>query len=312
MLILFRHLLLFWILQELHNNHAYSYLPLSIHEEVSSKLTYEIKSEEYSDEEVGKIIWQSPQYAENYKIKGNSVLEIKISKGKEQVIIPKVAGMNYEDATKALNESKLVIERVEEKSTKIEEGIVIRQEPAEGNQVNAGEIVKVYISIGNGLEKISIPYVSGKTAEEAKKELEKSKLKVQIEYKEDKSKQEGIVLAQNPEVGAVLEEGSTVVLTVNRIEQIKSGTVKINLKKLSPSTAGGLDADGNEVEPEKVKVQIKVDGDLVYDQSHKGNEENISTTIQGKGTVEVKVYLNGTLKQTKNLNLNSENPTVEF
>ena len=272
-----------------------------------TKLTYEIKSEEYSDEEVGKIIWQSPQYSENYKIKGNSVLEIKISKGKEIVTVPKVAGMTYEDATRTLNESKLVIERVEEKSTKIEEGIVIRQEPDEGNQLTAGEVVKVFISIGNGLEKISVPYVTGKTEADATKELKNNKLKVQIEYKEDKSKQEGIVLSQSAEVGTVLEEGSTVVLTVNRIEQIKSGTVKVNVKALTGYKE--LDADGNEVKPKNVKIRVTVNEDEVYNKEVSEKVENEIVTVQGIGTVLVKVYVGTTLACQTQMNLNSENPS---
>ena len=43
----------------------------------------------------------------------------------------------------------------EKTNDKIQEGIVIRQEPAENTQTFAGETVKIYVSIGKKNEKIS-------------------------------------------------------------------------------------------------------------------------------------------------------------
>ena len=51
-------------------------------------------------------------------------------------------------------------------------------------------------------------------------------------YEEDTSKDDGTVLRQSIDVGTTVDDGTEVTLTVNRIEEIKNGTVNINLKSL--------------------------------------------------------------------------------
>ena len=275
----------------------------------NSKLTYEIAKEEYSKDVVaGLVISQDPEYKENYRIKESTVIKLTISKGKEVTIVPKVAGMTYEEAQRALTGAKLNVEKVEEKSDKIQEGIVIKQEPAENTEIYAGETVKIYVSIGTGLEKISVPYVIGKTEEVAKKELTDSKLKVEIAYEEDKTRNEGIVLKQSLEVGEVVEEGSTIVLTINKIAEIKRGTVNINVKKLT-GYVEEKDEEGNVInEPKDVGVKVTVGADTIYSENKPENTENISLIVEGIGTVNVKVYIDGILKTQTNMNLNVQSP----
>jgi len=274
----------------------------------TSKLTYEITKQEYSkDVAAGTVISQEPEYRENYKIKENSLIQLTISKGKELTTVPKVAGMTYDEAYRALTSSKLKIERIEEKSAKIQEGIVIRQEPVENTETFAGETVKVYVSIGTGLEKISVPYVIGKTQEAATQEMTDNKLKVEIAYEEDKTRNEGIVLKQSLEVGEVVEEGSTIVLTINKIAEIKRGTVNINVKSLT-GYVDQIDEEGNVIEPEEVQVRVTVGQDTIFNEKRPQNTENISLNVEGIGTVNVKVYINEILKTQTNMNLNVESP----
>ena len=128
-----------------------------------SKFEYEIVGEEFSssDEDIGKVISQEPQFKKNYTIKENTKFELKISKGVEKVKVPKVSGMKYEDAVRELEKYKLKAEKLDEKSNTVEEGVVTTQETAEGTEVSIGSTVILHVSIGNGLAKISVPYVIG-------------------------------------------------------------------------------------------------------------------------------------------------------
>ena len=277
-----------------------------------SKFTYEITAEEYNSEyEAGKVISQDPAYRNNYTIKENSKLSLVISKGTEMTIVPKVAGMEYEAAVTELNNAKLKPEKIEEISEKVQEGYVIKQDPAENTEAKAGDTVKVYVSIGNGKEQVPVTNVVGKTEADAKKELEDAKLKVEIVYDEDTTKTDGTVLKQSIGVGEVVEEGTTITLTVNKIAQIKKGTVNINLKSLlnysKPSSTT------NEiVEVEKAKVEILVGDDVVYRENHTKDTTKITATIEGKGTVTVKVKVDDVVKGTKTIDLNSSNPVLNF
>ena len=276
-----------------------------------TKFTYEIEAEEYNSEvEAGKVSAQNPAYRKNFTIKENSKISLTISKGTELTTVPKVAGMEYSEAEKEITAKKLKIEKIEEKSDKIKEGYVTRQEPAENTELQAGETVKVYVSIGNGLEQVPVTFVVGKTEADARKELEDKKLKVEVKYDEDTSKTNGIVLKQSKDVGEVVEEGTTIVLTVNKISEVKKGTVNVNLKSILNYTKPT--AVNEEVTVQKVAVKITVNGDTVYNEKQAKDTTKISTEVQGKGTVEVKIYVDDILKGTKNLDLNSSSPVITF
>lgn len=273
-----------------------------------TKFTYEIKSEEYNSEvEQGKVISQEPPYRNNYTIKENTKFLIVISKGTETTKVPKIVGMEYEDAVEELNNAKLKVEKIEETSKKVEEGYVIKQDPTETTELNAGDTVKVYVSIGTGIEQVPVPSVIGKTQENAKSELTAAKLKVEVVYEEDTTKADGTVLKQSIEVGKVVDADTTITITVNKISELKSGTVNIRLKSLT-NYKEEKDEDGNIIAPENVQVRVLVNEDEVYNRKHPENTDRITMTIQGYGTADVKVYIGTTLAKRTQINLNEKNP----
>ena len=257
-----------------------------------TKLTYEIASEEYNSEvEAGRVISQDPAYKNNFTIKENTVISLVVSKGVEVVTVPKVAGDTYEDAEKKLTDAKLKVERVEETSQKIEEGIVIRQEPAENTSLNAGDTVKVYVSIGTGIKQVSVPSLVNKTEEVASKELTDAGLKVEVVYEEDTTKTNGVVLKQSVDVGKVVDEGTTVVITVNQIVETKSANIYVNVKSLT----GGYTENANvELSDEDKKVTLRVEaaGDIIYNKEVDKNSTKINAgEATGKGIITVKVFI---------------------
>ncbi len=253
------------------------------------KIKLEFEEEYSSDVEEGKIISQNPEYKENYKIKEKSTVSLKISKGTELVKVPKVTGMEKEEAIKTLEDLGLKVEIKEETSKKVEEGYVINQDIAENKEINAGDTVTITVSTGTGITQVSVPSVTGKTENEARTALESAKLKVTANYEEDSSKTEGIVLKQNVESGKKVDEGTTVTITVNKAES-KSGTVTVNVKSIT----GGYDSSDTDLTDtdKKAKIDIKVDGTSVYTQSNVDkNSTAISTSFSGKGKVQIVVNI---------------------
>ena len=123
------------------------------------------------------------------------------------------------------------------------------------------------------------------------------------------SKDDGTVLKQSIDVGETVDEGTEVTLTVNKIAEIKEGTLNINLKSL---TGGQIDKDeaGNEINP-SVKLKVTVNEDTVVDEYVRKDNENYSITVSGKGTVTIKVFIDGVKKGSdRTLNLNSSNPVL--
>ena len=253
------------------------------------KVKLEFEEEFSADVEEGKVISQDPEFKENSKIKEKSTVKLKISKGTELVKVPKVTGMEKEEAIKTLEDLGLKVEIKEETSKKVEEGYVINQDIAENKEINVGDTVTITVSTGTGITQVSVPSVTGKTENEARTALESAKLKVTVNYEEDSSKTEGIVLKQNVESGKKVDEGTTVTITVNKAES-KSGTVTVNVKSIT----GGYDSSDTDLTDtdKKAKIDIKVDGTSVYTQSNVDkNSTAISTSFSGKGKVQIVVNI---------------------
>jgi len=276
-----------------------------------TKFNYEFVEEYDTQIETGMVISQDPSYRANYTIKENSNLTIVVSKGTEKTIMPKITGMEYEEAVQELTNAKLKVEKVEETSQKVQEGYVIKQDPAEKTELNAGDTVKVYVSIGTGIKQITVTSVIGKTESVASSELTALKLKVEIIYEEDTTKTNGVVLKQSLEVGKVVDEGTTIILTVNKIEALKTGTVNVNLKSLLKYTTPTATNEEAVTVP-KVTVKITVNDETVYNEKNAKDTTKITKQISGKGTVTVKVYIDEVLEGTKQLDLNSSNPVLNF
>lgn len=257
-----------------------------------SKLKIEKKEEFNSEIEVGKIISQNPPFIENYTVKENSTVEVVVSKGTEMTKVPKIIGMEYEEAEEEIKKYNLQAEKIDKVSKTVEKGIVIEQEPAENTEIKAGEKVKIYVSCGNGLKQIVTQYVIGKTEKDAKELLTKDGLEVEVVNEEDTTKENGIVLKQSIEAGKTVDEGTKIIITVNKIAEIKTGKIDINLKSIT----GGikLDAEGNEINPEAtvtVKVTSAGKEETVYNEKHRKDTSTIIFDVKGVGTITIKVYV---------------------
>ena len=267
------------------------------------KLKLVVKSEEYDENiEKGKIISQDPTYKENYKIKEHSEISVIISKGTEKVDVPNVVGKKKEEAEKELKDAGLVPEIIEENDEKVEAGIVLSQDPEDGENVNKGSKVKLVVSKGSAIVKVEVPSLVGKNEQEAKALLAEAGLKANIINDEDDSKNDGVVLRQSKEAGTQVQEGTTITITVNKVSQAKETTFTIDVKKIT----GGYDKDetGNNVGGNKSKtvdVIITVNGKEAYRQSNVDKNSTITAKVSGKGSQTVVV----TLKDDKGENSRS-------
>lgn len=279
------------------------------------KLNYEKVSEDYNaDQEAGKIYEQSPAYTPNYKVKEKSTtIKVKVSKGTEKVTVPKVAGMTYDEAVKELENNKLKAEKIEETSKEIKEGIVISQETNPNTEANAGETVKIHVSIGTGIAQVVMPSVLGKTESNARQTLEGKNLVVKVEYKENTDKENGEVLEQSIKSGENIDEGTEVTITVNKLAEMKEATITINVKSLTGgyeiSEKDNTNSTGSSstTTVKEKKLTVKVGEDKVYEKKVDLNATNIQTKISGKGTVRVRVYVDDILESQKDINLNTTN-----
>ncbi|MGZ5214036.1 MAG: Stk1 family PASTA domain-containing Ser/Thr kinase [Actinomycetota bacterium] len=103
--------------------------------------------QEFSDQPEGIIIAIATDLVDG-KAPRDSAIEVVVSKGPAPVPVPNVVGATVEDATKALEDARFVVDDSKTKfSTEVERGHVIRQSPADG-QLQPGETVTLVISMG--------------------------------------------------------------------------------------------------------------------------------------------------------------------
>ena len=282
-----------------------------------AKLKFEVEKEEYSkDVEEGKVISQDPTYMERFnKVKQGSTVKVVISKGQEKTKVPKVIGMKQDEAVKALEDAKLKVEVVEEPSKKVQEGYVISQETDADTETLAGETVKIHVS--TGVEKATVPDVIGNSEADAKKSLEALGFVVATTTAEDSSKATGVVLKQSIDSGKTVEKGTSITITVNSYEELKTITVNMNIKDITDGYEKNSETNSEKEESnttnvsKTVSITLKAGNDTVYsDSGVDKNKSSISTTIKGKGSEKLTLTLtdsNGkNWTRTESVNFNND------
>ena len=274
------------------------------------KIKVEVSEEKYHLEiPEGQIIEQDPKYQDNYKIKEGSTIKIVISKGQEIVEMPKVVGKTRDEATSALKEVGLEVKVEEEFSDDVEKNYIIKQEIKEGEKIPAGTTVTIYSSMG--IEQVAVPDLSGKTESEAKNAISSAKLKWKSTDKtSDSSKPNGVVVNQSISSESMVDKNTEITITVNEYDEIKTGTINVNVKSLLGGKVEYEDEEKTVVK--NVRVKIMVGSDTVYDEKVSPTSTNIKATKSDKGSKEVTVYIDDIWKATKTFNFNTQSSiTIE-
>lgn len=161
------------------------------------------------DEQVeqGRVITQDP--APGTEVKRAAVVGYVISRGREPIDVPQVAGQSLPDATAAIEGAQLSVSVGEAYSDDVPEGVVISQEPTEGTLFR-GDTVSVVVSLGP--ENVQVPDVEDEDAEEAKAALESVGLTVRTITVLPAGPNE--VLRQAPAAGSTVRVGSEVTIYV--------------------------------------------------------------------------------------------------
>ena len=127
-------------------------------------LAIEIMSYQYNDEvEKGRIIDQTPAYSEGAEVAEGTVIKVTVSQGPEPEVkvMENLVNQSYETAKKFLEDQGMHVLQGEEFSDDVEEGRVVRTDPAVGTELKDGQTVWVYVSKGPVIEKQKMLNVVG-------------------------------------------------------------------------------------------------------------------------------------------------------
>lgn len=210
-----------------------------------------------------------------------------MSLGVKEVEVPELLGMTLEEAVSYLGEQEIVLKIDEdhikyETSDEYEEGQIMLQEPGAKQYMKQNKKIKITVSSGDKAGDIPVPQLTGKTYEEAEKELSALGLKAERIEEESDSADAGTVIRQSPSKGTKVTERSSVLLHVSSGK--KEGKTVPYVVGESLSTARKL------IAAEGLKISIteqisdKTPGTVLSQQPSEGE-------ISAGGTVKVTVAI---------------------
>jgi len=173
----------------------------------------EVESRNRSNAEVdqGDVFRQDPEGGATAE-EGDTIT-IFVSSGPGEVTVPNLLTLTEDQAEDALGQVGLELGRVRRASSDAAEGTVIEQNPESGELLNEGESVNIVVSTGVAMA--TVPDVVGLPEGDAVGAIEAEGLIAEVVTEPSDEADEGIVIAQDPDAGAELEEGSTVQILVS-------------------------------------------------------------------------------------------------
>ena len=187
---------------------------------------------------VGLIIFILVSFFGDFKFgksnnKGNT--EISQDADTNGINVPDLKGYTLEEAQSALNALGLGIQNAGTTSSDTyPKGQIVSQTPDAGSTVEAHTTIEVIISSGPG--EVAISSVVGMDETTAYNTLSNAGFVPVKEYAYDNTVEQGIVISQSPDGGALGKEGDSVKIVISRGPESAAGTTGISVPKITGQT----------------------------------------------------------------------------
>jgi beta-lactam-binding protein with PASTA domain/tRNA A-37 threonylcarbamoyl transferase component Bud32 len=199
-------------------------------------LEVDVQREATTEAQEGFVFDQEPK--EGTRISPGETVTLVVSTGVPKVEVPKVTGLQYDEAVQVLNDAKLEATKNEVFSQK-PAGQVLAQDPKPGTEVAEGEVVTLRVS--KGQETATVPDVLQQDQASAEAELQAAGFEVEA-VEVPSSEAAGLVVAQSPDPGVEAPKGSTVQINVSEGPQTASVPNVVGLDE--GSAIGTLEGEG--------------------------------------------------------------------
>ena len=161
----------------------------------------------------GKVLTSDPAGGGRVDVAGT--VHLIISKGKDRIEVPDLAGLTVEAAAALLKSKNLKIGRVSEVfSDELEAGLLINGDPSSGSPVRKDSTIDLIIS--KGLEQVELSNFQGKTSDQAQSELTAAGLIVSSKYEYSDSIPIGTVISQTPSDVSTVGKGEKIELVISK------------------------------------------------------------------------------------------------
>lgn len=131
---------------------------------------------------------------------------------RQWVAVPALIGKPVGEARDRLREGGLVLGQTRERPADAKPGLVIDQQPSEGERVAPGAAVQIVVSTGP--QQVEVPRLLGLTRADALRVIKESGLTVGAVRQGDAARENAIVVEQDPKPGSRVSPGSAVSVTL--------------------------------------------------------------------------------------------------
>lgn len=227
-----------------------------------------VESDQYED---GDVVAQDPD-AGTTITKGSTVTLTLAGSAVEEYTMPDFTNETYEDTIATLIAAGITpeqIERVNEESSTVEEGHIIRTEPAANIVITSDDTIRLYVSAST-TKNTTVPNLEGSTQEAAQTLLEGKNLKLGEVKQEESDKPAGTVIAQTVPSGTEVAEGTTVGITIAQAADTEPDNENPDEDNPDSGTVSGsvtIDSNGTIYVPlpdHSVSVSVTVGGSSLY------------------------------------------------
>lgn len=247
-------------------------------------------TEEYSDEvDSGKIISQTPA-TDDKVVPSEAKIAFVVSKGKEPVTVPNLVGMTSSLAVQSLADIGITSPDITYQYSNQDKGDVIAQSPNSGQQAIPGETT-VTLVVSSGIEKVTVPDLTGKTKAEATKALSDLGLTMTTTEEYSDTVKEGSVIS-NDQTNQEVKKGTVIAVVLSKGKEPEKKTFTVNL-------TAAFDKDGADTQVIKVSISGADDptgqvNEVTLTKDSDDYTQAIAITVSGDNKATITITRNNT------------------
>ncbi len=236
--------------------------------------------------DAGKIISQEPEA--NRKIDPGATITVTISRGNRTFALPNYVNSDARQAKIELDRFGVqCVEAAPEYNDEIENGFVIRTDPAAGTMLTEGDTVTITVSRGPEFVMVDMPNLMGKSLNTALELLDVAGLEWDEPVYTEADGEPDLVIYQSIAPGTKVEKGTRVSFQLSKERELPPEPVIVDYVYTVT-----LNQSANPID-----VEIYQDGGRVYSGTHVSEEITATVILTGEeGEHQIQVYQDGILQ----------------
>ena len=236
--------------------------------------------------DAGKIISQEPEA--NRKIDPGATITVTISRGNRTFALPNYVNSDARQAKIELDRFGIqCVEAAPEYNDEIENGFVIRTDPAAGTMLTEGDTVTITVSRGPEFVMVDMPNLMGKPLNTALELLDVAGLEWDEPVYTEADGEPDLVIYQSIAPGTQVEKGTRVSFQLSKERELPPEPVIVDYVYTVT-----LNQSANPID-----VEIYQDGGRVYSGTHVSEEITATVILTGEeGEHQIQVYQDGILQ----------------